>query len=121
MTRSMGRVLMSSLTAGVFAAALALPGIAAAQTTPAHLNDKTHHLNARQENQQDRIQQGVKSGQLTRGEADRLEAREGRLQANKLEDKAKGPMTAKERRQLNRQANRDSRAIYRMKHNNRVR
>lgn len=114
MTRHVGRILMSSLVAGAFAVSLALPTAASAQ-------DRTRPLNARQENQQDRIQQGVKSGQLTRGEAGRLEAREGRLQANKLEDKAKGPMTAKERRQLNRQANRDSRAIHRLKHNNKVR
>lgn len=114
MTQSIGRVLVSSLVAGAFALTLSLPSVAAAQ-------DRTPHLNKRQENQQDRIQQGIKSGQLTRGEARRSEAREGRLQANKLEDKAKGPLSAKERTQLNRQANRDSRAIYRMKHNNKVR
>lgn len=114
MTKPIGRILASSLAAGAFAVALALPGSARAQ-------DRTPHLNKRQENQQDRIDQGIKSGQLTRGEADRLEAREGRLQANKLEDKAKGPMTRKERVRLNRQANRDSRAIYRAKHNKRVR
>lgn len=114
MTQSIGKVLISSVVAGAFALALSLPDVAAAQ-------DRTPHLNARQENQQDRIQQGVKSGQLTRGEAQRLETREGRLQANKLEDKARGPLTAKERSQLNRQANRDSRAIYRLKHNNKVR
>lgn len=121
MTRSIGRIMTSSFVAGAFAVALTLPVAAAAQAAPAQLNDRTHHLNARQENQQDRIQQGVKSGQLTRGEAQRLEAREGRLQANKLEDKAGGPLTAKERRRLNRQANRDSRAIYRLKHNNKAR
>lgn len=114
MTQSIGKVLMSSLVAGAFALALSLPGVTAAQ-------DRTPHLNGRQENQQDRIQQGIKSGQLTRGEARRLESREGRLQANKLEDKARGPLTQKERAQLNRQANRDSRAVYRMKHNNKVR
>ncbi|MGH9350823.1 MAG: hypothetical protein ACRD1I_02210 [Terriglobia bacterium] len=114
MTKPIGRLLMSSLVAGAFALSLSLPGVAAAQ-------DRTQHLNNRQENQQDRIQQGIKSGQLTRGEARRTEAREGRLQANKLEDKAKGPLTHKERTQLNRQANRDSRAIYRAKHNGKVR
>ncbi|MGH9407181.1 MAG: hypothetical protein ACRD3D_15280 [Terriglobia bacterium] len=100
------------------AAALILP---LALASPAVAQDRTPHLNKRQENQQDRIQQGVKSGQLTRGEADRIEAREGRLQANKLEDKAKGPLTRKERTRLNRQANRDSRTIYRLKHNRRLR
>ncbi|MGH9352244.1 MAG: hypothetical protein ACRD2G_08805 [Terriglobia bacterium] len=114
MTKPIGRLLMSSLAAGAFALSLSLPGVAAAQ-------GRTPHLNHRQENQQDRIQQGVKSGQLTRVEARRVEAREGKLQANKLEDKAKGPMTRKDRVQLNRQANRDSSAIYRMKHNDKIR
>jgi hypothetical protein len=83
--------------------------------------DRTPYLNRRQANQQRRIRQGIKSGQLTRREASRLEAREGRLEARKLEDKAKGPLTRKERAQLNRVANRDSRAIYRLKHNGKVR
>lgn len=114
MTRSIVRLFTSLLAA----AALVLP---LALATPAHAQERTPGLNHRQRNQQARIRQGVKSGELTRSEARHLEAREGRLQANKLVDKAKGPLTRKERAQLQRQANRDSRAIYRDKHNNRVR
>ncbi|HLI33526.1 MAG TPA: hypothetical protein VKW70_00660 [Terriglobia bacterium] len=114
MTRNPVRFFVGSLIAAALLVPLVGPRTAQAQ-------DRTPVLNQRQRNQQRRIRQGIKSGELTRGEARRLEAREGRLEANKLEDKAKGPLTPKERAQLQRQANRDSRAIYRLKHNNKVR
>jgi len=78
---------------------------------------RTRHINQRQENQQDRIRQGIKSGELTRREATRLEGLEGRIQANKLIDKSDGHVTPRERAQLNRELNRASRDIYRAKHN----
>ncbi len=75
----------------------------------------------RQENQQDRIGQGVKSGQLTAGETSRLEGREARINHEVKNDRAAngGKLTGQERRQVNRQQNRTSRAIYRDKHNGR--
>jgi len=84
-------------------------------------NDRTPVVNQRQANQQARIRQGIRSGELTRGEARNLEAREGRIEAEKLEDKSKGYVTPRERAQLNRQLNRTSGAIYRDKHNGWVR
>lgn len=78
---------------------------------------RTRRINQRQENQQDRIQQGIRSGELTRREARRLESIEGRIQANKLIDKSDGHVSARERAQLNRELNRASRDIYRAKHN----
>jgi hypothetical protein len=80
-------------------------------------------INQRQENQQARIDQGIKSGELTRGEANRLEAQQGRIEANKLVDKAKdgGKLTAKNRAQLTREQNRASANIYHLKHNGRTR
>lgn len=56
------------------------------------------------------------SGQLTPKEAARLEKREAKLAANEQAAKADGVVTRKERRRLQRQANRDSAAIYRQKH-----
>lgn len=82
---------------------------------------RTPYINHRQAHQQARIRQGIKSGQLTRGEARRLESREGRIQASKLEDKASGHVTAAQRARLNRRLNAASRAIYRDKHNAAVR
>ena len=82
---------------------------------------RTPYINKRQENQQDRIRQGIKSGELTRHEAVRLERESGRIQAEKLVDKSDGHVTQAERRQLDRQLNRESRQIYRLKHNERER
>jgi hypothetical protein len=76
----------------------------------------------RQRNQQERIAQGVKSGQLTAGETARLEGREAAIHNEVHNDRAAngGTLTAAERRQVNRQQNRTSGAIYRKKHNARV-
>ena len=76
----------------------------------------------RQRNQQERIAQGVKSGQLTAGETAHLEGREAAIHKEVHNDRAAngGKLTAAERRQVNRQQNRTSGAIYRKKHNARV-
>jgi hypothetical protein len=72
----------------------------------------------RERNQQERIAQGVKSGQLTAGEASRLEGREAHINREIRRDRAEngGTLTPAERRRINRQENRTSRAIYRQKH-----
>ena len=73
----------------------------------------------RAENQQDRIAQGVKSGQLTAGETSRLEGREAHVNREVRRDRAAngGHLTAGERARVNRQQNHISRSIYRDKHN----
>jgi hypothetical protein len=76
-------------------------------------------IKARQENQQDRIAQGVKSGQLTAGETANLERKEARLNREIRRDRRAngGNLTNKEKAQINRQQNKLSRNIYRDKHN----
>lgn len=76
----------------------------------------TPNIDKRQANQEKRIDQGVNSGELTKREAARLEGREARLQANKEKARADGVVTKQERAKLQREANRDSKAIYRQKH-----
>ena len=75
----------------------------------------------RAENQQDRIAQGVKSGQLTARETAHLENNEAKINREVKADRAAngGKLTAQEKAQVNRQQNRESRQIYRDKHNNR--
>jgi hypothetical protein len=77
-------------------------------------------IGKRAENQQDRIAQGIKSGQLTAGEAAHLENNEARINQQVRADRQAngGKLTAKERAQVNREQNRQSRQIYRDKHNN---
>lgn len=76
-------------------------------------------IRARQENQQDRIAQGVSSGQLTAGETARLENREANLNRTIRQDRKQngGNLTNKEKVQINRRQNNISRSIYRDKHN----
>src|SRR5271157_4961357 len=76
-------------------------------------------IQQRKENQQDRIANGVQSGQLTAGETKNLENKEAKL--NKQERSVRagddGKLTAADRAKLNRQQNRLSNQIYQDKHN----
>jgi len=78
--------------------------------------DQTPNLDKREQRQQQRIAQGVSSGQLTPRETARLEGREAKLNADEARAKSDGKVTPKERARLQREANRDSRHIYRQKH-----
>jgi hypothetical protein len=84
-------------------------------------NPKTE-VGQRQRNQQERISQGIKSGQMTAGEASHMEGREAAVNHEIHNDRAAngGKLTGQERAQINRQQNRNSRAVYRKKHNGRV-
>ncbi len=76
-------------------------------------------IEQRKENQQNRIGQGVASGQLTPRETANLENREARLNREVRRDRRAngGPLTPAEKRRVNRQQNRLSGNIYRDKHN----
>jgi uncharacterized protein YdeI (BOF family) len=76
-------------------------------------------IQQREANQQQRIEQGVRSGQLTPRETGRLEAQQARIQQDEARMKADGNLTSRERAKLTREQNRASRNIYRKKHNNR--
>ena len=80
-------------------------------------------VGARQQNQQERIGQGIKSGQLTAGESSHLENQQAHLNREVRNERAAngGKLTPAERRQVNRQENKTSKAIYRDKHNGRSR
>jgi uncharacterized lipoprotein YajG len=92
-------------------------GAGAGKVDPGH--PRVNQVNKREQNQQNRIANGVKSGQLTPGETRRLERGEQRLQNNEKKDMAKdnGHLTKKDQRHLNREANHVSKRIYKDKHN----
>ena len=79
-----------------------------------------NEVGQRRENQQDRIAQGVKSGQLTAGETAKLENREQGINREVSADKQAngGKLTGADRKAINQSQNRTSRNIYRDKHNN---
>jgi hypothetical protein len=80
-------------------------------------------IDQRESNQQQRIQQGINSGELTRGETNRLENREQSIanQEQRMRARDGGELTAHDRQVLNNRLNRTSNAIYRDKHNNKTR
>jgi hypothetical protein len=76
-------------------------------------------INQRKVDQQDRIAQGVKSGELTAGETSHLEHQEAGINKEERGMKAQdnGHLTKQDRRTLTHQQNVESRRIYRDKHN----
>lgn len=76
-------------------------------------------VGARASNQQQRIAQGVRSGQMTAGETRNVEGRDASINRQVATDRAanSGRLTAHERQQVNRRQNNVSRSIYRDKHN----
>ncbi len=73
----------------------------------------------RKENQQDRIANGVKSGQLTAGETANLETKEAAINGETKADRAAngGKLTGAKKTQINQQQNQLSKQIYDDKHN----
>ena len=76
-------------------------------------------INQRKENQQDRIAQGVKSGQLTPGETSHLEHQEAGINKEEQGMRAQdnGHLTKQDKKTIRQQQNQESKRIYRDKHN----
>jgi len=76
-------------------------------------------VDQRRENQQDRVAQGIASGQLTPGETARIERQEAGVNRQIHQDRVAngGTLTPAERQQVNREQNGMSGEIYRDKHN----
>ena len=99
---------LKAIVAAMCISAIALPVLAQTTSTP--------RIDQRQANQQQRIDQGTQSGALTDKEAARLE--KGQANVQKMEDKAAadGKVTAKEKARIEKAQDRQSRRIYREKH-----
>lgn len=95
---------------------IAMAGVFVASTLSAQAANK---IAARKENQQDRIAQGVKSGQLTAGETAHVENKEAAVNKEVRAERTLngGKLTPAEKRQVNRQQNKLSKQIYTDKHN----
>ena len=73
-------------------------------------------VNQRQRHQDARIGRGVSTGALTRPEYARLERSQARIQSNEARARSDGDFTRTERARINHQLNRQSRHIFRQKH-----
>jgi len=90
-----------------------------ASSTPSTTPAQKPTVADRKENQQDRIAQGIKSGQLTAGETSKLETKEAAINGETRADRAAngGKLTQSEKQQINKQQNQMSKQIYQDKHN----
>ena len=88
---------------------VALPVIATAGTRDPGVNQRQH-------NQQERIAQGVRSGQLTKSEAKVLRAEHRAIRREERAYKADGTLTRDERKDLHQDLNVAGRSIYNEKH-----
>ena len=101
--------IISVAVAGALALALAAPAMA----------DTV--IDQRQANQEQRIEQGIRSSQLTAGEAARLERGQARIERMERRALADGRMDPRERRRIMHAQDVQSRHIYREKHDNQKR
>ncbi len=99
-----------SIAAGLL---LITSSVAFAQTAG---NTNTPRLDQRQSQQEQRIQQGVNSGELTGREAARMERGQDHLQSMENKAKADGTVTRRERAHLELAADKQSHKIRRQKH-----
>jgi len=105
---------------------LLLAGSASAQTStsgagpgvvdPGH--PRVNQVNGREENQQQRIANGIKNNKLSPQQTANLEKREASVQNREQKDMAahNGHLTKAEQKGINRQQNRISKSIYKDKH-----
>ncbi|HXY51379.1 MAG TPA: hypothetical protein VEI01_18155 [Terriglobales bacterium] len=107
---------------------LILVGAAAAQTQsntsgagpgvddPGH--PRVNEVNQREQNQQDRIANGLKNGTMTPGQAAHVEKQEQHIENQEKRDMARnnGHLTKAEQKQLNKEQNKTSKEIYKDKH-----
>jgi hypothetical protein len=97
---------------------LAAAGAVAAFLLVAPSAEAAGPIKRRAERHQDRIAQGVQSGELTTRETVRLEGREAHLnrEVHEMREDNGGHLTPAERAKVDRQQDRLSRRIYRQKH-----
>ncbi|HZV55763.1 MAG TPA: hypothetical protein VFF82_12575 [Rhodocyclaceae bacterium] len=94
------------------AAAAAVPAFAQSAATPG--------IDQRQANQERRIDQGVASGQLNARETARLERGQQRVENMETRAKSDGVVTKGERAKIHAAQDRQSKRIYRQKHDRQV-
>ncbi len=83
--------------------------------------DRSPGVNRREENQHDRIGQGIKSGQLTKEETKELASEQKEIRQEEKEYKSDGTLTKDERKDLHQDLSEASKDIYEEKHDSETR
>jgi len=108
------------MTLKLFTTGLALGTVLLVGSTAAFAENE---VNQRQENQQERVANGVANGSMTAHETAKVERQEAAIHHEVKAGRAAngGKLTPQEHAQVNRQQNHESREIYRDGHNGRNR
>ncbi len=112
-----GAAAYAQSTSASTSTAVATPVASATTTTSGKITGES--IGDRKENQQDRIAQGINSGELTAGEAATLEKQEAGINQEErgMRQQDNGHLTAQDKATLNQQLNVESKDIYADKHN----
>jgi len=92
-----------------------------ALSLPAFAQTSTPQIDQRQDRQERRIEQGVRSGELTPRETARLERGQARIREMERRALADGRISPRERAAIDREQDRQNQLIARLKHNARTR
>ena len=91
--------------------------VAASSPMLAMADGQRQRINRREHQQQQRIRDGVRDGELTRCEAARLEVEQAQIRLQEARARRSGgEFTTRERLRIQRELNQSSRHIYRQKH-----
>lgn len=118
----MKRYILSTIAGGALMLGTAYAqngtGTTPPQPAPGSTQAEAQHHETRDDIQQHRIQQGVKSGQLTPQQGRRLERQDARInrEARGMAERNGGNLSQRQEARIHRQMNRQSRRIYRAKH-----
>ena len=83
---------------------------------PLFAQEQTPVVNRRERRQKQRIQQGVKSGELTRKETRELRQGQKKVRQTEKQAKSDGVVTKDERTEIRKEQNAQSKKIYKAKH-----
>ena len=90
-----------------------------ALSLPAFAQHTTPQIDQRQDRQERRIEQGVRSGELTPREAARVERGQARIRRMERQALADGRISRRERAAIDREQDKQNQLIARLKHNDR--
>ncbi len=95
--------------------------VLAALSLPAFAQNTTPRIDQRQDKQERKIEQGVRSGALTPKETARLERGQARIREMERKALADGHVSRRERAAIDREQNKQDQLIARLKHNDHAR
>lgn len=113
---AVGGLLLAGSAVAQTSTAPATSGAGPGVVDPGH--PRVNQVNSRETRQQNRIANGIKNDQLTPGQAAHLERKEQKIDNEEKRDMSKhgGHLTKQEQTRINHQLNRQSKQIYKDKH-----